>query len=156
MAHSRHFGIWLLVAGIFGSDGFVGATPANKAALERYYGAFLPSALRRCTTCHLPSNNPSPESLEEFPHNAFGSALRALRTDAPTERRSISARLEQLSLRDSDGDGADNIVELLSGHNPGDAADAPSRDEQAATRTRQEEFRKSLAAYSWRPFDPLK
>ena len=43
------------------------ATPANKAALEKHYDKFLAKNLARCTTCHLPSDNKNPESLDEFP-----------------------------------------------------------------------------------------
>ena len=53
------------------------ATPANKAALEKHYDKFLSKNLARCTTCHLPSDNKNPESLDEFPHNPFGERLRA-------------------------------------------------------------------------------
>ena len=44
------------------------ATPANKAALEKHYDKFLVKNLARCTTCHLPSENKNPESLEDFPN----------------------------------------------------------------------------------------
>src|SRR5439155_540712 len=52
------------------------ATPANKAALEREFDRFLGTGLDRCTTCHLPSENKEPKSLDEFPHNPFGRRLR--------------------------------------------------------------------------------
>lgn len=42
-------------------------TPANKAALEKHYDRFLARNLARCATCHLPSENKNPESLDEFP-----------------------------------------------------------------------------------------
>jgi hypothetical protein len=29
------------------------ATPVNKAALERYFGRFLPRKMAACSTCHL-------------------------------------------------------------------------------------------------------
>jgi len=54
------------------------ATPANKAALEKHYDKFLTRELARCTTCHLPSDNKNPESLDEFPHNPFGVRLRSV------------------------------------------------------------------------------
>ena len=54
------------------------ATPVNKAGLQRHYGEYLGKDLDRCTTCHLPSANKAPESLDEFPHNEFGKRLRFL------------------------------------------------------------------------------
>jgi hypothetical protein len=42
------------------------ATPANKAAMERYYERFEAKTLKRCTTCHLPSDNKEPKNLDEF------------------------------------------------------------------------------------------
>ena len=44
----------------------VQATPPNKAALERHYDKFLAKDLARCTTCHWPSENKNPESVDEF------------------------------------------------------------------------------------------
>jgi hypothetical protein len=63
--------VWTMIAG---AAAF--ATPANRIALVRYYGRFLPRRLDACTTCHLPSTTPGrPASLKEFPHNSFGRRL---------------------------------------------------------------------------------
>ncbi|HUS34763.1 MAG TPA: DUF1549 domain-containing protein, partial [Verrucomicrobiae bacterium] len=123
------------------------ATPANKAALQRHFGPFLGKDLDRCTTCHLPSANKNPESLDEFPHNAFGKSIRAL-----GKSKSIAERLTLLAKQDADNDGVSNETELLLGHNPGEAKDTPGKSEQPRT----SDFRKFLASYQWRPFDAVK
>src|SRR5881394_912612 len=79
------------------------ATPVNKAALQRHFGQFLGKDLDRCTTCHLPSANKAPESLDEFPHNEFGKRLRAL-----GKSKMISERLALIAKEDADGDGVNN------------------------------------------------
>src|SRR5262245_17947287 len=81
----------------------VRATPANKAAMERHYDRFLAKELARCTTCHLPSENKNPESLDEFPHNPFGHRLRTIGKELTeaSERKDISARLKIIAKEDS-------------------------------------------------------
>ena len=125
------------------------ATPANKAALEKHYDQFLIKSLARCTTCHLPSENKSPESLEEFPHNPFGARLRAVGKQLASDgkRKDIPARLQSIAREDSDHDGVDNETELLLGHNPGDAKDTPGKKELAEAKTKRGEFQKFLASY---------
>jgi hypothetical protein len=99
------------------------ATPANKAALEKHYDKFLARELARCTTCHLPSDNKNPESLDDFPHNPFGVRLRAVGKElvAVGKRKDIPTRLQLVAHEDSDHDGVDNETELLLAHNPGDS-----------------------------------
>lgn len=127
------------------------ATPVNKAGLQRHYGPFLGKDLDRCTTCHLPSANKSPESLDEFPHNEFGKRLRAL-----GKSKSISERLAMVAKEDADGDGVDNETEILLGHNPGDATDTPGKAELKTLADRAAGLRKYLASYQWRPFEAVK
>lgn len=131
------------------------ATPANKSALQRHFGLFLGKDLDRCTTCHLPSSNKAPESLDEFPHNPFGDRLRVVGRKLAREGKSreISGRLKLVAKEDADGDGASNESELLLGHNPGDDKDVPTKTELDALKSREVEFRKFLASYQWRPFD---
>ena len=133
------------------------ATPANRAALEKHYEKFLTKNLARCTTCHLPSEHKNPESLDEFPHNAFGARLRAEggRMGADELRKDIPARLKRVAHEDSDGDGIENETELLLGHNPGDAKDAPSYEELAEGVAKRSEFAAFLASYRWQPFEPV-
>src|SRR5258706_13359578 len=65
------------------------ATPPNKAAFVKYYGQYLPTNLNSCTTCHLPTKlDHPPESLDEFPHNAFGKRLRVLGNELIAEGKS--------------------------------------------------------------------
>ena len=134
------------------------ATPANKAALQRHYGAWLGKDLDRCATCHLPSANKQPESLDEFPHNPFGDRLRAVgkKLAAAGKEKDISTRLKMVADEDSDGDGVKNQTEILLGHNPGDAADKPTKAELAHLAERETGLRKYLASYQWRPFEPVK
>lgn len=127
----------------------VSATPANKAALQRHFGPFLGKDLDRCTTCHLPSTNKNPESLDEFPHNPFGRSIRAL-----GKSKSIAERLTLAAKEDADKDGVSNEDELLLGHNPGDTKDTPTKSELACVPS--SEFRKFLTSYQWRPFDAVK
>ena len=133
------------------------ATPANRAALESHFDRFLAKGLNHCTTCHLPSERKEPKSLEEFPHNAFGKRLRQLGEElaAAGKPTSLAARLNLIAAEDSDGDGVSNEVELLLGHNPGDAKDKPSSKELAQAKVRQAEFAKFAAAYRWRPFETV-
>src|SRR6266550_5094395 len=83
------------------------ATPANKAAIARHFDRFLGKNLQTCSLCHLPSDKKEPETLEEFPHNAFGDALRKAGTElrAAGKKREMAARLEMVGAADSDGDG---------------------------------------------------
>jgi hypothetical protein len=129
------------------------ATPANKAALDKHYDRFLSKGLSRCTTCHLPSDNKAPESLDEFPHNPFGNRLRLVAKEFTTAKPDIPARLQRIADEDSDGDGVANDLEILLGRNPGDAADKPEDLAQAAVR--RADFAKFLVSYRWRPFEPV-
>jgi hypothetical protein len=134
------------------------ATPANKAALEKHYDRFLAKTLARCTTCHLPSDNKNPESLDEFPHNPFGARLRAAGQQlvADGKKKDIPTRLQLVAREDSDGDGVDNQTELLLGYNPGDANSLPAKKELADAQRKRAEFDKYLASYRWQPFEPVK
>jgi hypothetical protein len=134
-----------------------GATPANKAALEKHYDKFLAKRLARCTTCHLPSENKNPESLDEFPHNPFGARLRAVGRElvAKGRKKNLPTRLKLIAREDSDGDGVPNEIELLLGYNPGDPKDTPTKKELANARQRRAEFERFLASYRWQPLDPV-
>jgi hypothetical protein len=132
------------------------ATPANKAALEHHFDKFLPANLSSCSTCHLPSENKDPQSLDEFPHNPFGARLRAVRSELSTDARSIVARLQRIAGEDSDQDGFSNEQELLLGHHPGDAADTPSAAARARWEDRRSKFEEFLTSYRWKPFDPVR
>lgn len=148
--------LFLLLGGACLSAGL--ATPVNRAALDRHYDRFLAKELNRCTTCHLPSEHKDPQGLDEFPHNPFGDRLRQVGRElaAVGKAKDIPARLAVVAREDSDGDGVPNEVEILLGHNPGDAKDAPGAKELATLRERQAAFAKYLASYRWRPFETVR
>src|SRR6185369_5792939 len=136
-----------------------GATPANKAAFVKYYGQFLPTNLNSCTTCHLPSKlDHPPEDLDEFPHNEYGKRLRALGKElsAAGKAKDMASRLALIAREDADNDGVLNEVEVLLGHNPGDAKDKPARQELSSLKDRQKKFGMFLKKYRWEPFLPVK
>lgn len=126
--------------------------------MQRHYGPYLGSGLDRCVTCHLPSDNKSPESLDEFPHNPFGVRLRAVGRElsAAGKDKNIGVRLGMVAREDADGDGVRNEIELLLGHNPGDKNDLPSASEIKTVASRKKEFKKFSQAYAWEPFEPVK
>src|SRR5439155_10685396 len=116
------------------------ATPANKAALVKYYGQYLPTNLNSCTTCHLPAKlDHPPENLDEFPHNPFGKRLRSLGKQLMEQGKSkdIPTRLQLIAKEDADADDISNAAELLLGHGPGDANDKPSKQDLASLARRQ-------------------
>ena len=133
-------------------------TPANKSALEKHYDRFLTKENNRCTTCHLPSNKKSPETLAEFPHNPFGDRLRAAREQllASGTKATLPERLKLVAHEDSDGDGTDNESEILLGNNPGDAKDSPSTEQLASLASREKDFAKYQARYRWEPFERVR
>lgn len=126
------------------------ATPANKAALSKHLGPFLPAALNSCVACHVEADPHGAESLNEFPHNDFGGALHKL-----GRKIKLADRLDQLAKQDSDGDGSDNLSELLAGSKPGDAKSRPSISADKL-KSLQNQFAKFSERYPWRPFETVK
>jgi hypothetical protein len=92
------------------------------------------------------------------PHNAFGSRLKAVKRELSKAGKptGIIARIEAIAEEDSDGDGVPNLLEILTGHYPGDAADKPSDEEITAGRKVLAAFLKSKSGYPWTPFDTVK
>ena len=135
----------------------VGATPANRAALERHYDRFLARPLAQCRTCHLPSDRKMPESLDEFPHNPFGARLRQIAGEGRdgAKRPDLADRLAKVAEEDADGDGVANQSELLLGHNPGEPKDTPSPAELETLAAKASGFSRHLAGYRWQPFQPV-
>ncbi|MFO0809179.1 MAG: DUF1549 and DUF1553 domain-containing protein [Gemmataceae bacterium] len=127
------------------------ATPANKAALVDYLGTKSAIACRTCHVGEMPT-------ADDFEHNAFGLRLVALRKELRAAGKPVDlrTRLETAAEEDSDGDGTANLVELLTGHNPGDAADRPTAAELRDADTLRSKHRKHLAAYPWQPFEPVR
>jgi hypothetical protein len=143
----------------FGITAAAPARPAHKRALADYFGPFLASKLNDCRTCHLPeppgtANDPL---VDKKPHNAFGARLKEVRKELRKagKKTDIPSRLEYIADEDSDGDGVSNLIELLSGHFPGDPADKPSAAEITEARKTLVAFRKAKAAYPWTPFEAV-
>ncbi|MFN3649863.1 MAG: DUF1553 domain-containing protein [Armatimonadota bacterium] len=135
------------------------AKPAHLKALEDHYGPTLAGGLASCATCHDPSKatGKAPESLADFPHNAFGKRLAAAAEELQKEgkRADIATRLRRAAGEDSDGDGAANQTEILAGRRPGDAQDRPTAAELRAARLAQRKLIEYQSAYRWRPFEPV-
>jgi len=134
------------------------ATPANRIGMERYFERFLTKKLNACTTCHLPlAAGKSPDSLQNFPHNTFGARLAALGEQLRSQhkRSDIGVRLKMAAAEDSDGDGVDNLSEILLGRSPGDSSDTPSAKERLLLPGRKTEFNRFLASYRWQPFESV-
>jgi hypothetical protein len=135
------------------------ARPAHKRALADYFGPFLAPKLNDCRTCHLPdAAGESANGASEKPHNPFGARLKAVKKELRKAGKpiTIAARLEAIADEDSDGDGVSNLLELLSGHYPGDPSDKPTAAEVAKARETLAAFRKSKEAYPWQPFEKVK
>jgi hypothetical protein len=134
------------------------ARPAYKKALAEHFGPLLAKKLNDCRTCHLPDPPGGPKDESEKPHNAFGARLAAIKKELKRagKEADIIARLEASADEDADGDGVSNIVELLTGHFPGDGADKPSSTELARAAFLRKEYRKLVAGYRWKPFEPVK
>ena len=152
------YGLLLILAGAVITTPAT-ATPANRLALEKFYGKFLPKRLNACTTCHLPAKGDKPPtSLSDFPHNAFGRRLavlgEALRKAG--KKADLPTRLKMIAVEDADGDGVDNQTELLLGHGPGDAGDKPTQQERTNATKLRAEFAQFLASYRWEPFEPVR
>ena len=98
------------------------ARPPHKKALADYLGAGQARKLNDCRTCHLPADEGA-EALDARPHNAFGKRLKAVRSELRKGGKpsGIPARVESIADEDSDGDGIPNLLELVTGHFPGEA-----------------------------------
>ncbi len=134
------------------------ARPQHLKALQEEYGAFLPSRLANCFTCHRPTQSGRlGETLADFPHNSYGrrlaEAVAELRTSG--RRTDLITRARSIAGEDSDGDGVANERELLLGSPPGESAVRPDGRALARATAVQLQFRKFQAAYRWRPFEPV-
>ncbi|MFL5341574.1 MAG: DUF1553 domain-containing protein [Gemmataceae bacterium] len=134
--------------------GPLAAKPAHKQALATHLGPFLSAKLNACVLCH--QTNATDE--DEKPHNPFGARLKTVRAELQKAGRKtdIVSRFEAIAEEDSDGDGVPNLIEILTGHNPGDPKDRPTEVEIAQAKKTVAAFRKYLAAYPWRPFEPVR
>src|SRR5262245_7621073 len=130
------------------------AKPAHLKALADYVGPGLPKAINDCRTCHIADTPDEPGK----PHNDFGKRVAEWRK----ERRKaglandIPAALDALADEDADRDAAPNLVEILTGHFPGDPKDVPTLSEKAEGTKKLAALRASRADYAWEPFQPVK
>ncbi|MBI1831755.1 MAG: DUF1549 domain-containing protein [Planctomycetes bacterium] len=135
------------------------ARPAYKQAIAQYFGPYLPKNLHACTTCHLPDpKDKKSDDDTDKPHNSFGQRLKAIKAELRKAGKptSIDARLDAILDEDSDGDGVSNVLEILTGHAPGDKADRPSDKELADAKSKLAEFVRFRKSYPWRPFEVVR
>jgi hypothetical protein len=132
------------------------ARPAHKKALADYLGPGVARKLNDCRTCHLPAEDGA-EELDARPHNAFGKRLKAVRLELRKARKpsGIPARVESVADEDSDGDGVSNLLELVTGHFPGEADDRPASGELPKGRAAIAALRRAQSGYAWNPFEPV-
>jgi hypothetical protein len=130
------------------------ARPPHKKALADYLGPGLARKLNDCRTCHLPPE-PGADPSEDRPHNAFGKRLKAVRSQLRKAGKpsGIPARIEAVANEDSDGDGVANLLELVTGHFPGEAGDKPGTPELAKGRAAIAALERSRSGYPWNPFE---
>ena len=130
------------------------AKPAHLKALADYVGPALPKAVNDCRTCHLPDT--ADES--DKPHNVFGKRVAEWRKERKKLglANDIPAALDALADEDADKDGVANLIEILSGHFPGESNDVPTLAERAEGAKKLVSLRVARAEYAWEPFQPVK
>ncbi|HWY86554.1 MAG TPA: hypothetical protein VNX28_07515, partial [Gemmataceae bacterium] len=137
----------------------VEARPAHKNALAQYFGPFLPRKLNDCRTCHLPDKPGTAVTDPDYekPHNAFGARLKKVKDELRQggQKTTIESRLDAILDEDADGDGVSNLLEILSGHNPGEKDDRPTASELADAEKLFVLFTKFRKSYPWRPFEAV-
>lgn len=139
------FAFALVVVTLSGLAVTAHARPTYKSALAGYVGSPLPAKLNDCRTCHSPAPNDDPSMVNGRTLNPYGRRLRAVVPElrASKKRAGITNRLEAVSDEDTDGDGASNLLELLTGRFPGDPHDTPSVEERERGRKTLEELRRT-------------
>ncbi len=135
-----------------------GANPANRRAFARYFGNYLSESMNSCSTCHVGKHAEDAESLDDFPHNPFGTQLRLAGEKLIEEKRDpeIALRLKLLAEQDADGDGFSNLQEILVGTAPGDKTKFPDAAAVQKLKTLTAEFQEYQNRYAWKPFKPVK
>jgi hypothetical protein len=144
-----------LACGLLLPAGPAGARPPYKKALADLFGPGLPPRLNDCRTCHLPDPPGGAAEGAGKPHNPFGARLKAAKAELRKAGKStdITARLLAVAEEDSDGDGVPNLLELLTGHSPGDPNDRPTDAELVEGRKKLVAFLKANSGYRWAPFE---
>ena len=89
-----------------------------------------------CKVCHTQTMNPDTKKPDPK-WNSFGDAMKKAYDDLKT-KNGKAPNFEEMFAEakdlDSDGDGASNIIELVAGTKPGDAASKPTDDEIKAAK----------------------
>src|SRR5262249_20708590 len=118
-----------------------------------HLGEFLPAKLNACILCHLPEK----AGVDGKPHNPFGARLKEMGPELAKAGRpnDLPSRFDAIADEDSDGDGVPNIIEILTGHAPGDANDNPTIEEIAAAKKTLVEYRRFQSRYPWKPYAPV-
>ncbi len=153
----RRLGIAILVLAYCGAAGLPAlARPPHKKALNDYLGPGVARKLNDCRTCHLPAFE-GDDTLDARPHNPFGKRLKAVRVELRKAGKpsGIPARVDAVADEDSDGDGISNLLELVTGHFPGEADDRPATGELAKGRAAIIALRQAQSGYAWNPFEPV-
>jgi hypothetical protein len=134
----------------------VQARPPYKKAVADHFGPFLSKGLNDCRLCHLPEKQGAKEE-DEKEHNDFGARLKAVKKELAKAGKAtdIVARLEALAEEDADRDGTKNLLEILAGHNPGEAADKPNAETTAKAGQTLQAYRARIV-YPWRPLETVK
>jgi len=131
------------------------ANPANRAALATHFGDLMAADLQSCLLCHVGEHGEGASSLDEFPHNAFGDAMRIAGEqllDAGKDD-AMSERMQLLAAADADGDGITNLLEILLGSHPGDPNHVPSQSDLDRSAELLSAYQSRLLRYRWRPFE---
>tara|TARA_R110002111_G_scaffold144910_2_gene211252 strand:- start:96629 stop:99232 length:2604 start_codon:yes stop_codon:yes gene_type:complete len=134
------------------------ANPANRRAFARYFGNHLSKSMNSCGTCHVGAHAEGAESLDDFPHNPFGTQLRLEGEKLSEQNRDpeIALRMKLLAEKDADGDGFSNLQEILVGTAPGDKTKFPDAAAVQKLKTLTAEFHEYQNRYAWKPFQSVK
>lgn len=140
------------LAALLVGAGLASAKPAHLKAVADYVGPTMAKKLNQCQLCHLEGGDES-----EKPHNDFGKRLAEWRAERKKSKANndIATALDALGDADADKDGFPNLVEILTGHFPGDLKDVPTAAEKADGVKKLAALRASRADYVWQPFEPV-
>jgi mono/diheme cytochrome c family protein len=132
------------------------AHPRYRKELSEYFGPPLAARLNNCRTCHVTRGND--DQANGRVRNPFGARLHEVRDDLRKagKKTKMPNRIEAVADEDSDHDGVANLIELLTGHFPGEAGDTPTADEVARGKAGLDEFKKTHPTSAWNPFDPVR
>lgn len=134
------------------------ARPPHKKALADYVGPTFAKKLNDCRTCHIAETADDSLATEEKPHNVFGARLKQVRVELKKagKKTAIPDRLGAIADEDSDGDGVKNMLEIVTGHYPGEASDKPTEAEMTEGLNALAGLRRRRSGAVWNPFEPVK